>query len=152
MRNVPVRINVSLFFLFCNVLNTHVHVVVTILFLIFFLCTCFFYIGCHTPTATQSIKRPARGASESSSIFWLFWVLPSWSEVYSVCVWIFCDHDHCHCYTYARVYIFLLRSLYPHLFSRAYINFKNPEDIIIFRDRFDGYVFIDNKGDSFDSF
>ncbi|KAK1797772.1 hypothetical protein P4O66_008127, partial [Electrophorus voltai] len=38
------------------------------------------------------------------------------------------------------------QSLYPHLFSRAYINFKNPEDIILFRDRFDGYVFIDSKG------
>ncbi len=37
-------------------------------------------------------------------------------------------------------------SLYPHLFSRAYINFKTPEDILLFRDRFDGYVFIDNKG------
>ncbi|KAK7154366.1 hypothetical protein R3I94_007641 [Phoxinus phoxinus] len=41
------------------------------------------------------------------------------------------------------------QSLYPHLFSRAYINFKNPEDIIIFRDRFDGYVFIDNKGQEY---
>lgn len=40
----------------------------------------------------------------------------------------------------------LFCSLYPHLFSRAYINFKNPEDIVLFRDRFDGYVFIDNKG------
>lgn len=39
-----------------------------------------------------------------------------------------------------------LHSLYPHLFSRAYINFKTPEDILLFRDRFDGYVFIDNKG------
>lgn len=39
-----------------------------------------------------------------------------------------------------------VHSLYPHLFSRAYINFKNPEDILLFRDRFDGYVFIDNKG------
>ncbi|NWV01124.1 REN3A protein, partial [Upupa epops] len=37
-------------------------------------------------------------------------------------------------------------SLYPHLYSRAYINFRNPEDILLFRDRFDGYVFIDNKG------
>uniref|UniRef100_A0A8B9DX23 UPF3A regulator of nonsense mediated mRNA decay n=1 Tax=Anser cygnoides TaxID=8845 RepID=A0A8B9DX23_ANSCY len=36
--------------------------------------------------------------------------------------------------------------LYPHLYSRAYINFRNPEDILLFRDRFDGYVFIDNKG------
>lgn len=43
---------------------------------------------------------------------------------------------------------FSLHSLYPHLFSRAYINFKNPEDILLFRDRFDGYVFIDNKGTS----
>lgn len=37
-------------------------------------------------------------------------------------------------------------SLYPHLFARAYINFKNQEDIVLFRDRFDGYVFIDNRG------
>ncbi|MBN3276059.1 REN3A protein, partial [Polyodon spathula] len=41
------------------------------------------------------------------------------------------------------------RSLYPHLFSRAYINFKNPEDIVLFRDRFDGYVFIDHKGQEY---
>lgn len=41
-----------------------------------------------------------------------------------------------------------LYSLYPHLYTRAYINFKNPEDIVLFRDRFDGYVFIDNKGNS----
>lgn len=37
-------------------------------------------------------------------------------------------------------------SLFPHLFARAYINFKNQEDIVLFRDRFDGYVFIDNRG------
>nr|XP_055192055.1 regulator of nonsense transcripts 3A isoform X6 [Nyctereutes procyonoides] len=37
-------------------------------------------------------------------------------------------------------------SLYPHLYSRAYINFRNPEDILLFRDRFDGYIFIDSKG------
>ncbi|KAM6986748.1 regulator of nonsense transcripts 3A isoform 3-T3 [Aplochiton taeniatus] len=41
------------------------------------------------------------------------------------------------------------QSLYPHLFSRAYINFKNTEDILLFRDRFDGYVFIDNKGQEY---
>ncbi|XP_041127791.1 regulator of nonsense transcripts 3A-like isoform X2 [Polyodon spathula] len=41
------------------------------------------------------------------------------------------------------------QSLYPHLFSRAYINFKNPEDIVLFRDRFDGYVFIDHKGQEY---
>lgn len=38
------------------------------------------------------------------------------------------------------------RSLYPHVFSRAYINFRNQEDIVLFRDRFDGYVFVDHKG------
>ncbi|XP_055464396.1 regulator of nonsense transcripts 3A [Psammomys obesus] len=37
-------------------------------------------------------------------------------------------------------------SLYPHLYSRAYINFRNPDDILLFRDRFDGYIFIGNKG------
>ncbi|KAM6178232.1 regulator of nonsense transcripts 3A [Rhynchocyon petersi] len=35
-------------------------------------------------------------------------------------------------------------SLFPHLYSRAYINFRNPDDILLFRDRFDGYIFIDN--------
>lgn len=42
--------------------------------------------------------------------------------------------------------VLLLPSLYPHLFARAYLNFKNQEDIVLFRDRFDGYVFIDNRG------
>ncbi|MXQ87909.1 hypothetical protein E5288_WYG008814 [Bos mutus] len=37
-------------------------------------------------------------------------------------------------------------SLYPHLYSRAYINFRNPDDILLFRGGFDGYIFIDNKG------
>ncbi|VTJ85048.1 Hypothetical predicted protein [Marmota monax] len=37
-------------------------------------------------------------------------------------------------------------SLHPHLYSRAYINFRDPDDILLFRDRFDGYVFIGNKG------
>uniref|UniRef100_A0A6Q2ZAY3 UPF3 domain-containing protein n=1 Tax=Esox lucius TaxID=8010 RepID=A0A6Q2ZAY3_ESOLU len=40
-------------------------------------------------------------------------------------------------------------SMYPHVFARAYINFKNQEDIVLFRDRFDGYVFIDNKGQEY---
>ncbi|XP_066477027.1 regulator of nonsense transcripts 3A isoform X2 [Tiliqua scincoides] len=43
-------------------------------------------------------------------------------------------------------------SLYPHLYSRAYINFKNPDDILLFRDRFDGYVFIDNKDPEYRKF
>ncbi len=31
-------------------------------------------------------------------------------------------------------------------FSRAYINFLNPEEIFTFQDKFDGYVFLDQKG------
>lgn len=30
--------------------------------------------------------------------------------------------------------------------SRAYIYFKNQEDIFIFKDKFDGYIFVDTKG------
>ncbi|XP_058526517.1 regulator of nonsense transcripts 3A isoform X4 [Ochotona princeps] len=37
-------------------------------------------------------------------------------------------------------------SLYPHLYSRAYINFRDPDDVLLFRDRFDGFIFTDNKG------
>ncbi|XP_048588656.1 regulator of nonsense transcripts 3B isoform X2 [Nematostella vectensis] len=37
----------------------------------------------------------------------------------------------------------------PVLFSRAYINFKNQEDIIKFRDQFDGSSFFDNKGNEY---
>nr|CAG4651747.1 EOG090X04G9 [Triops cancriformis] len=34
-------------------------------------------------------------------------------------------------------------------FSRAYINFLNVDDLFIFRDKFDGYVFLDNKGNEY---
>ncbi|XP_059482826.1 regulator of nonsense transcripts 3B [Neocloeon triangulifer] len=34
-------------------------------------------------------------------------------------------------------------------FSRAYINFCNQEDIFIFTEKFDGYVFVDSKGDEY---
>uniref|UniRef100_A0A673W683 UPF3B regulator of nonsense mediated mRNA decay n=1 Tax=Salmo trutta TaxID=8032 RepID=A0A673W683_SALTR len=40
-------------------------------------------------------------------------------------------------------------SMYPHVFARAYINFKIQEDIVLFRDRFDGYVFVDNGGQEY---
>uniref|UniRef100_A0A2K5ECB1 UPF3 domain-containing protein n=1 Tax=Aotus nancymaae TaxID=37293 RepID=A0A2K5ECB1_AOTNA len=40
-------------------------------------------------------------------------------------------------------------SLYPHMYARAYINFKNQEDIILFRNRFDGYIFLDNNGQEY---
>ncbi|KAI8438629.1 hypothetical protein MSG28_011061 [Choristoneura fumiferana] len=37
-------------------------------------------------------------------------------------------------------------SLGNNVFSRAYINFVNVEDIYLFRDKFDDYVFVDDKG------
>ncbi|KAI5635607.1 smg-4/UPF3 family domain-containing protein [Phthorimaea operculella] len=37
-------------------------------------------------------------------------------------------------------------SLANNLYSRAYINFINVEDIYLFRDKFDGYIFLDEKG------
>ena len=40
------------------------------------------------------------------------------------------------------------KSMEPHAYSRAYINFMDPEDIFVFRDKFDGYVFIDAKGNN----
>ncbi|KAG6458696.1 regulator of nonsense transcripts 3B-like isoform X2 [Manduca sexta] len=37
-------------------------------------------------------------------------------------------------------------SLGNNLYSRAYINFVNVDDIFLFKDKFDGYVFLDDKG------
>ncbi|CAG4978440.1 unnamed protein product [Parnassius apollo] len=37
-------------------------------------------------------------------------------------------------------------SLGSNVYSRAYINFLNVDDIFLFRDKFDGYVFVDEKG------
>lgn len=37
-------------------------------------------------------------------------------------------------------------SLGPCAFSRAYINFVNVDDIYLFKDKFDGYIFLDEKG------
>ncbi|CAG9581562.1 unnamed protein product [Danaus chrysippus] len=37
-------------------------------------------------------------------------------------------------------------SLGNNVYSRAYINFVNVDDIYLFRDKFDGYVFLDEKG------
>lgn len=34
-------------------------------------------------------------------------------------------------------------------FSRAYINFVNQEDIFTFQDKFDGYIFLDQKGNEY---
>ncbi|XP_026319583.1 regulator of nonsense transcripts 3B-like [Hyposmocoma kahamanoa] len=38
------------------------------------------------------------------------------------------------------------RSLGNNLYSRAYINFVNVDDIYLFRNKFDGYIFLDEKG------
>ncbi|XP_065056223.1 regulator of nonsense transcripts 3B-like [Rhopilema esculentum] len=38
-------------------------------------------------------------------------------------------------------------SLYPHSFARAYINFKRFEDVTLFRNKFDGFIFNAGKGD-----
>lgn len=37
-------------------------------------------------------------------------------------------------------------SLLQNASSRAYINFTNQNDIFIFKDKFDGYVFVDSRG------
>ncbi|XP_013135273.1 PREDICTED: regulator of nonsense transcripts 3B isoform X2 [Papilio polytes] len=37
-------------------------------------------------------------------------------------------------------------SLGSNVYSRAYINFVNVDDIYLFRDKFDGYIFVDEKG------
>ncbi|ELT94809.1 hypothetical protein CAPTEDRAFT_137621, partial [Capitella teleta] len=34
-------------------------------------------------------------------------------------------------------------------FTRAYINFVSYEDILIFQEKFDGYIFVDQKGNEF---
>ena len=39
------------------------------------------------------------------------------------------------------------KSIEPHSFSRAYINIINFEDVINFRESFDGYVFLDSQGE-----
>ena len=41
------------------------------------------------------------------------------------------------------------RSLEPHSFSRAYINIISLEDVINFRESFDGYVFVDSQGERY---
>ena len=37
-------------------------------------------------------------------------------------------------------------SLGQYAFSRAYIDFSNQQDIFLFREKFDNYVFVDSKG------
>ncbi|KAJ0182462.1 hypothetical protein K1T71_001831 [Dendrolimus kikuchii] len=49
------------------------------------------------------------------------------------------EHDH---FYFAKPDL----SLGNNVYSRAYINFINVDDIYLFRDKFDGYVFLDEKG------
>ena len=37
-------------------------------------------------------------------------------------------------------------SLGQHAFSRAYINLINRQDISVFVEKFDGYIFVDSRG------
>ena len=37
-------------------------------------------------------------------------------------------------------------SLGLHAFSQAYLNFVQPEDVFLFKEKFDGYVFVDKAG------
>lgn len=40
-------------------------------------------------------------------------------------------------------------SLGQYAFARAYINFIHPEDVYIFKEKFDGYVFVDKTGNEY---
>ncbi|XP_071440791.1 regulator of nonsense transcripts 3B isoform X2 [Hetaerina americana] len=40
-------------------------------------------------------------------------------------------------------------SLGQHSFCTAYVNFVQPKDVFIFKEKFDDYIFIDNKGNEF---
>lgn len=52
------------------------------------------------------------------------------------------DHNYFH---YAAADL----SLGPYAFCRATINFIRKDDIFIFKDKFDGYVFLDSKGNEY---
>ncbi|KAF6037429.1 hypothetical protein EB796_004251 [Bugula neritina] len=41
------------------------------------------------------------------------------------------------------------KSLGQFAFSKAFINFKNPDDLFLFRERFDNYVFVDTRGNEY---
>ncbi|XP_044741170.1 regulator of nonsense transcripts 3A [Chrysoperla carnea] len=43
------------------------------------------------------------------------------------------------------------KSYSPNNFARAYINFVHTEDIFIFKEKFDNYVFVDAKGNEFEA-
>jgi len=39
-------------------------------------------------------------------------------------------------------------SLGQHAFSRAYVNLVHPHDVSVFVEKFDGYVFVDSRGNT----
>ena len=45
-----------------------------------------------------------------------------------------------------NIVLSFILSLLQHAFSRAYINFKRFEDVTIFRNLFDGFIFNAGKG------
>jgi len=42
--------------------------------------------------------------------------------------------------------VIVASSLGQHAFSRAYINLLNRQDVAVFIEKFDGYVFVDSRG------
>lgn len=46
-------------------------------------------------------------------------------------------------------YLFVYSSLDPNAYCRAYICFPNFQDVLNFKDRFDGYVFVDAKSNEY---
>ncbi|KAF7490046.1 Regulator of nonsense transcripts 3A [Sarcoptes scabiei] len=50
---------------------------------------------------------------------------------------------------YSEFYYVHDYSIGEYSFSRAYIKFKNYEDVICFKNKFDDYVFVDSKGNEF---
>ena len=67
------------------------------------------------------------------------------------------DHDYLRCLSSNKYLLIVLTPRSPRFvkadptldrdaFCTAYINFLDQEDVYIFQERFDGYVFVDNKG------
>ena len=47
---------------------------------------------------------------------------------------------------YTASVVAVIVSLGQHAFSRAYINLINHQDVVVFVEKFDGYVFVDSRG------
>lgn len=104
------------------------------------------FVDCDQTTPTRSDQGGAGGAAAAASRGGLPGVFLQWHQVNLALHFIILKTWILTLILINLAWLFCLFSLYPHLFARAYINFKNQEDIVLFRDRFDGYVFIDNRG------